>query len=63
MLAVVLVRILNWCHTVDCGGSLKLDAFLGCCSLYGRVLLEDALRRAGVGVGIAWHLQGREPLA
>lgn len=63
VLAIVLIRVLNRCHTVDCWCPLELDVFpLGAC-LCGRVLLENALRGAGVGVGIAWHLQGRESLA
>lgn len=63
VLAVVLIRILDRGHTVDSRGPLELDAFLGGACLCRRVLLENALRGTRVGVGIAWHLQGRESLA
>jgi hypothetical protein len=43
VLAVVLVRVLNRCHAVDCRRALKLDAFLRDACSRRRVLLENAL--------------------
>ena len=57
VLAVVLVWVLDRCHAVHGRGALELNVLPGAWSHRRRVLLEDALRRTAVRVGIGRHLQ------
>ena len=61
--AIVLFRVLDWSHTVDHWSALEPGLLPGGTCLTRWVLLENTLRRAGVGVGIGGHLQRRESLA
>lgn len=60
MAAIVFVRVLDWSHTVYRGTVVELDPLA---HVIGRpltvVLLENALRRAGVRVCVGRHLQRR----
>jgi len=62
MFAVVLVCILNGCHTVNRWRATELNALVRGALLHGRVLLEDALGRARVDIRVTWDLERRETL-
>lgn len=62
MLAIIFIGVLNWGHAVDRGRALELDALVYDTWSHRRILLEDALGRARVGIGVAWNLQRRKTL-
>lgn len=57
-IVTIVVLILNRCHAVYRRGGLKLNS-LGPTRPWSLMLLEDALGRAGVNIGICWVLQCR----